>query len=107
MDLDIKQHFFGSFGFESRAGELQKSSALHPLACSACCSFKLLLNISACMQPRSCRAADWALCVQKGECTRRLQLTTVLALQCCCVGVFHVTCVPCNASVSQVSFTSI
>ena len=31
MDLDIKQHFFGSFGFESRAGELQKSSALHPL----------------------------------------------------------------------------
>ena len=99
MQLYIRQAAFCcSFGsFEWAAGELSKNKSMHPRLLFQAFAELIYINLLAAKVdlvelqtgPFACKRASAAL-------ARRLQLTNVLAVQCCRVG----------AQVSQVSFTS-
>ena len=115
MDLVLQQHFAAVLVLSRWHASFNKNSALHPLFLPdsmQCMLFFEAYTEHLCLRAAKVFSSGPFACKRASACTQRLQLTTVLAVQCCWVGVFHVTCVPsvpCTAEVQLVklSFVSL
>ena len=99
MHLYIRQAAFCcSFGgsFEWTAGELSKNKSMHPRLLFQAFAEVIYILLAAKVDLVELQTGPFARKRASAALARRLQLTNVLAVQCCRVG----------AQVSQVSFTS-